>query len=1029
MNMKNLSYFKSFLFTLLLLLSGYVNAQQITIKGNVTESLSGTELPGVNVIIEGTSIGTVTDIDGNYSIDVETPNDILIFSFIGYLPERVELNGKSSIDIVMIEDITSLDELVVIGYGAQKKSDLTGAVSVVDVKEMTKTSNSNMGSMLQGRVAGVNVTSDGQPGADPTIRIRGIGTFNNNDPLYVIDGVIVDGIRDFSPNDVETMQVLKDASAAAIYGSRAANGVIIITTKQGKKNSPLSVAYKGYYGIDKVTQRMPVLGRENYQAIYNHSLTNNDMPIRPGNDPESSVYINNVDTDWQSAGLKTGKRQNHNVAMTGGGNSGTYAVILDYLDSKGTLEGVGPDYTRYSVRSNTTLEKKFFKAGASLTYTHTDQNSLNNTEHSNFSGGASPMINTLTTLIPTMKVYDENGFEGWGTYDPDIHGEDYSLNIIGINSIMEDKVSIDRILANGYGLLKLGELFGLDNYNIDYKLNVSYDKTNAHDFLWIPEFAFSNFYTNNVATLQENSRWFTTGLIENTLNFRGAFGQLNTDIILGQTFQAYDHRRIDGNGQGFSQPYYPKLSNATETSAKSYEEQSYMTSYLGRVNLDYANKYLLTATVRRDGTSRVSKEYRYGVFPSFSAGWKVHNESFFNISKDIISMLKIRGGWGKLGNQAIGPYEYLAVLNRNVVYNFTNTMVQGSTESDIFPQKLLWEEKIMSNIGADMSFFKNKLEVSAEYYNALTDGILVDVQIPLTVGSVDRDLRANAAQIRNTGLEFMVGYKNYDKEFKYDVSVNASTINNTVESLGTDGQPRYGAGSRTIEGQEIGRHYGYVYEGIFQTQDEVDNSAFQTASTAAGDIKFKDISGPDGVPDGIINDDDKYDLGSALPNFTYGINLGCEYKNFDLTVFMNGAAGFLVNDNNYRQLMHTGGGLNWHEDILNTWTPNNTNTDIPRVVYQDPNGNSRDSDRPGWLQKGDYFRIANISLGYTFHKRLLFNTFESVRLYTTVQNLHTFTSYKGFNPDFSNTDAWSPGFNYGSYPLPTTIMFGLNFDF
>lgn len=998
-------------------------AQTSTITGVVTSATDNSPLPGVNVVVKGTTNGTITDNNGKYQISANQ-TDILVFSFIGFLSEEVAITSQQNVDVILVEDIEQLAEVVIVGYGAQRKSDLTGAVAVVDVKEMKKQAEGNMASMLQGRVAGVTVTSDGNPGADPNIRIRGIGTFNNATPLYVIDGVIIDGIRDFSPSDIESMQILKDASAAALYGSRAANGVVIITTKKGKKNQPLNVSYSGYLGIDKINQRMPVLTSQNYQTMYNMSLTNQGMPIRPANDPASDAYISNVDTDWQAEGFETGIRHNHNVAMTGGGETGTYAIILDYLDSKGTLVGFGPDYKRYSARANTTFEKKFFSGGASLVYTHTNQNSLNVTSHSSFSGGSSTMVLTLTSLIPTMKVYDPEQPNGYGTYDVTTQGEDYSLNIIGVNKSLSNIVNVDRVLGNGYGIIKFGDIFDFGKSSLDYKINVSYDKTHCHDYLWIPAFSFSNFYTNNTAVLTEGWREYTNGIVENTLNFKTQISKLKVDALAGQTFQAYSYYNIEGEGQGFSEPYYPKLTNATNSVARSYQEHAFMLSYLGRANMEYDDKYLMTANIRYDATSRVSANYRSGIFPSFSLGWKMHNEPFFAALANYVSELKLRGGWGKLGNQAIGPYEYLAVLNRNQVYSFNNVMVQGSSEDDIFPQKLLWENKTTTNIGADMSFLNRKLDFTIEYYDAFTDGILVDVEIPLTVGSVDRNLRANAAQLSNKGLEFALGFKEREKNFKYNISVNGTTIKNKVISLGQDGQPRYGTASRTIEGQEIGRHYGYKYLGIFKTDDEVAESPFQSASTRAGDIKYADLNN-----DGVINDSDKTDLGSALPKFTYGINLGCEYKNFDLTVFMSGAAGYLVADYNYRVLMHSGGGLNWHQDILNAWTPDNTNTDIPRVVYQDPNANGRDSDRPGWLQKGDYLRVSNITLGYTFPTSVLKNTFKSARLYASVQNIYTLTKYKGFNPAFANTDVWAPGFNGGSYPLPATFLFGMNFDF
>ncbi|MDT8432344.1 MAG: TonB-dependent receptor [Bacteroidales bacterium] len=1012
---------------LLLLLSVVffvAEAQEVTVSGVVYDE-NGLTMPAVNVVEEGTTNGTITGADGSYTLTISDADATLVFSFIGYKDLEEPVNGRRQVDVTMAVDYSNIDEVVVVGYGTQKKSDLTGSVAVVDVDEMKTVSDHNVGNMIRGKVPGVVVTTDGQPGADPTIRIRGFSTFSSAAPLYVIDGIVVEGSpRDLSPGDIESMQILKDASAAAIYGSRAANGVIIITTKQGQKNAPLKFAYTGYLGLDDIYQEIPMLGRQNYQSVYNYSLENNGMDYRPGNDPDSDYYIDDVNTDWQEEAFVTGVRQNHNVAMTGGGENGTYAVILDYLDNKGTMTGVGPNYKRYSVRANNTVEKGIFKAGSYLFYSHTDQTALNVTSAGGFAGGNPAMIIKLLQLIPTMPVRDPSTPSGWGTYDTNIQGEDYSLNIIAVNNLLEDYATVDRMLASGFAELDFGKLLGLNNQSLKYRMNLSYDKTSVHDFRWIPDFVLSTFYTNNVATLDEGWREYTHGLVENLLNYSYVSDDFRLDAVVGQMFQADAFLTVNGHGEEFPKPYYKELSNAAITSSGSYEEASYLSSFLGRVNMDYGDRYLLTATVRRDATSRINRENRVGIFPSFSAGWKLHNEEFFPLGNDIVSQFKLRAGWGRLGNSAIGPYEYMAILNRNSVYNFNGERVIGTSEPSVV-SSLIWETSTTTNIGLDMSFLRNKLDFTVEYYDKLSEDVLVQVNIPQTVGSIDNTPRANAATLRNRGLEFSSTYRNYDHAFKYEISANLSTLNNEVISLNITGQPRYGAAARTVEGEEVGRHFGYVYDGIFQTQEDVDTSAFQTASTAPGDIEYRDLDN-----DGTITEEDRADLGSAIPNIYYGFNVSFSYKGIDFSAFASGAAGYLVADYMYRNLMHSGGGLNWHEDILDFWREDNTNTDIPRVVYQDPNDNFRDSDRPGWLQKGDHLRIQNITLGYTFPETLVQKVdISNLRVYASVQNAWIFSSYKGYNPDFNNPDPFSPGFNGGSYPQPRSVMFGVNFNF
>ncbi len=1011
---------------LLFFLTGFVKGQGFTVSGKVTDALDGAGLPGVSISVEGSTVGTASDFEGKYSLTVPSKETVLVFSYVGYLPESKTVGDLTEVNVVLNQDVMSLDELVVIGYGTQKKSNLTGSVAIVDVEDMMKSSNTNVGTMMQGRASGVTVTTDGEPGADPTIRIRGFSTFGDCAPLYVIDGVATEGsMRDLSPNDIESIQVLKDASAAAIYGSRAANGVVIVTTKKGKKNTPLNISYKGYFGADDVWQRIPLLEREDYQTMVNTSLENNGYSLFPGNDPESDDYIDDVNTDWQDEGFKTGTRQNHNLSLMGGGENITYALITDYYDSKGTLVGYGPDYTRYSVRGNSTMQKGCFSAGTSLFYSHSDANTLSETDDI-VAGGSSPMVVKLLGSLPTMKAYDDENEDGFGHYDTDIHGENYTINIIGYNSMIENTESVDRTLANGWGQIDLGHIFNWENHNIKLKTLVSYDKTEVHVLQFIPEFSLSDFFTNEVASLYEASKEYTRGLIENTISYNGSIGELNMEAIVGQTYTTYNYYLLEADGTGFSEPYYKTMANATSTSANSWTEDIYMASYLGRISLDYKDRYLLQGSMRRDGSSKFKGENRFGIFPSVSAGWKIHEEEWFPVVDDrIVSELKLRAGWGILGNStASDAYSTLATTRANVVYNFNGSVVSGTTEADVVSD-LVWEEKEMSNIGLDMAFFDNKITGSVEYYNSVTHDVILELAIPQSVGSVDVAPYANAATLKNSGLDINLSYRSYVNDFKYEVYGNLATLKNEVVKLNEQGASSINGTCITVVGEEVGQLYGYRYDGLFQTEAEVDAAPFQNALTGPGDIKYKDLDG-----DGTITTDDREVLGSGIPDFTYGIGFNCEWKGIDFSMFGNGAAGFMVYDNLYATLMHSGGGANWHEDILDAWTETNTNTDIPRVIYDDPNGNANISDRPGLLQKGDYFRISNITLGYSLPSSLLDQVnISKARVYATVQNLYTFTQYKGYNPDFNNPDPFYAGYNYGGYPLSRTFMFGVNLDF
>ncbi|KGO94403.1 TonB-dependent receptor [Flavobacterium subsaxonicum WB 4.1-42 = DSM 21790] len=1005
-------------FALILFSVCTVNAQSVTVKGEITSKDDGLGLPGASVVVKGTSNSAATDIDGSYSITANA-NDVLVFSYIGFTPQEIKVGTNTTLNVVLVSEATTLDDVVVIGYGTQKKADITGSVAVVDVGEVLKVSNSDVSQLLQGRSAGVNVTSDGQPGAAPNIRIRGIGTFGDNQPLYVVDGVPVGtSVRDFNPNDIKSIQVLKDASAGAIYGSRAANGVVIITTKRGVKNSPLKIDYSGYYGVDQVAQKIPVLGRQDYQMIVNEKRTNAGLPLIAGNDPSSDLFVDNIDNDWQKIGLKDGTRKNHSFNFSGGGENVTYNASMDYFENKGMFVGNGPSYERYSGRINVTIEKGIFKMSPSLYYTHSFENSLT-FRGDVLTGGRPPLINDLVIAIPTMALYDENNIGGYGGTDSTIH-QTIALNVPGINSLFTNSVEVDRTFAIINPEFKLINSGG---HELTYKLNLSYDKTQARDFSFVPKFEMGYFFGSGKSLLDDNSRIYTTTLVENTINYKKVFGKHDVDVLVGQTYQTNDAVTRTGHSENLPEPYHPVLSNGSNQTSGGSLFNSTLASLLGRVTYSFDDRYLLTATVRRDGSSRFAASNRYGTFPSVALGWKLSNEKFFKVSKDIVSQIKLRGSYGELGNQNIGDYLFQPVINGNILYNFNGATAVGGLQTSVVDENIKWETTTSANIGLDASFLNDALSFTVEYYNKKTTDVLVGVPIPLSTGSINTTPVVNAGSLRNTGIDIEVGY-HYDKgkDFSFDISANASTLKNEVLALGGNNEPIYGTGSKTQVGGKVGEHFGYVYEGLFQSNEEVADHAFQSAATAPGDVKFKDLN-----DDGVIDADDRTFLGSAIPTVTYGFNFAAKYKNLDFTVFASGAAGYYINSSLYRSLMWSTDYINSHEDILDRWTPENTDTNIPRVVANDPNGNARDSNRPGWLQKGDYLRINTVSLGYTL-PNLFGKVIQSIRIYSTVQNLYTFTKYKGFNPDF-NAGVFNPGFDGGTYPRPRTYLFGVQMTF
>jgi len=1006
-----------------IILKGTGEQVALTVKGKVSDA-KGEGLPGVSIRLKGANIGTTTDMNGNYSITLPDGNGVLIFTYIGFTSKEVQVNNQATINVTMADDSKTLEEVVVVGYGTQKKKDITGSVAIVNTSEMKKVSSNDVGQLLQGRTPGVTVTSDGQPGAFPQVKLRGISTFNNSDPLYVIDGVPISGVpRDFNPNDIESLQVLKDASAGAIYGSRAANGVIIITTKQGKKDTPMQVEYSGYYGLDDVWQIMPVTNAHNYQALNNEARLNaSNKGLAPGNDPTSSRYITNINTDWQKEGLKTGSRQNHNLGFSGGGKYSTYNVSLDLFDNKGTFVGNGPTYRRYTGRINSTQEKGRFKFGQSFFYARSRENALV-TADGVLAGGRPPLINDLVFAIPTMPLYDTNRKGGFGGTASDLQ-DAISLNGIGYNSLITNTTDVDRTFLSTYGEVNLLKNNG---HSLKYRVNFGYDVVAARDYTFIPTFNLGYFFINNTARLYDNSRRYENKLIENTLNYQKTFGKHTIDVLVGQMYQKNDLVRRDATAQGFDFEDFPNLRNGAEKLSNSYEEYNGISSYLGRVNYNYGDKYLLTATARRDASSKFGEDYRIGYFPSIAVGWRITKEDFFNVPRSILSDLKLRASWGKLGNENLGNYQNQAVINPGIVYTFDGQRVLGGLQTNVVSETLKWEDRITSNIGLDAQLFNNKLDVSAEYYNSKSRDILVPIPIPLSVGSINSSPIVNAGTLRNSGLEFIATYHSSGKDFKYDISANVATLKNKVLALGNNVTSRIDGAFRTEVGGEVGRHYGFLTDGLFKSQEEINNHPKQFDGASIGDVRFKDISGPSGTPDGVINDYDRTDLGSGIPKFTYGLNFNASYKSFDFTIFASGAGDYLINSRLYRDLMHSGGDANYHEDMLNRYTSVNTNTNVPRLTWEDPNHNWESSDREGWLQNGTFLRINTISLGYALPKKIL-KGINRVRIYATAQNVYTFQKYKGYNPDYTY-GVFTPGLDNGSFPKPRTIMFGVQVGF
>lgn len=1001
--------------TVVLLLLSTVSLQAQTVSGTVTGT-EGEPLIGVSVVIKESSSGTVTDLDGNYSLSVD-PGQVLTFSYTGYATQEITVDGRSQIDVILENDVELLDEIVVVGYGTQRKEDLTGSVSVVNTEELDKQAASDVTQKLQGRVAGVSITSDGQPGAAPNVRIRGVSTFGlgaSAEPLYVVDGFpLAGGIRDINPNDIESIQILKDATSGAIYGNRAANGVVIITTKSGKKNSKFGVNFSSYYGLQTVPQRLPVLDRVGYQTINNELLTNGGQAPVPGNDPSSPDFISDINTDWQDEGYKDGSIQNYNLGLSGGLENINYFVSLDYLDNAGTLTGSGPDYKRYSARVNSEIDLGRVRIGENFYAMRSDENPLFFAGAGTLflPGGRPTLVNDLLQAIPTIPVLDPSREGGFGGADAVIH-QSITLNVPGFNSLVTNKSQVNRLLANLYGELDIID-------GLTFRTSFQYDNTDITDQLFAPQYDLGYFFPRPIAELQVADRSGNSHLIENTLTYKKITGKHDITLLAGQTFQEFNFRQVRTIGSGLEKPYILNLANAATFSVSDNQQPATLASFLGRIAYAYDDTYLLTVNVRRDGSSRFREENRFATFPSIGLGWKLNKT--FNLPESITA-LKLRGGYGELGNQEIGNFRYQSTINRGIPYEFSTGRVIGAATTILVDPGITWETRITSSVGVDLELWDGKLDFTAEYYSNTSEDVLIDLPIPLSNGSL-AGLTTNAGSIRNSGIELSGNWRPSIGDLKLTISPNFYTVQNEVLEIGNL-EIISGTGSRSEVGQPIGQHYGWVYEGIFQTAQEVAEAPSQNPNTAPGDIRFADLN-----DDGIVDDADRQYLGSGMPTYYYGLNISASFRNFDFTIFGQGSGGNLINSNLYRGLMPTSGFTNWHEDILNRWTPQNTNTDVPRVVINDPNNNQRDSDRPGWLQSGNYFRINTISLGYTLDGDFLRKIrMQSARIYATIQNVHTFSAYEGYNPDFQ-AGILNPGFDFGTFPRPTTTMVGVQLKF
>ncbi|GGD66491.1 SusC/RagA family TonB-linked outer membrane protein [Maribacter cobaltidurans] len=970
----------------------------LNISGTVTDA-EGVPLPGASIVISGAQTGTTSDFDGNFEL-ANVPSDaVLIFSYIGYLTQEVNVDNRSTINVTLSEDTNKLDEVVVIGYQTVKRSDIVGSVAVVDTEEMLKAPASNVGQMLQGRAAGVTITSTGNPGASSSVKIRGLNSFSGQDsPLYVVDGMLINSLgADFNPNDIESIQVLKDAAATALYGSRGMNGVIVVTTKKGR-SGPLKIDYDFYYGFQTIAKKLPLTNAAQFIEINNLAYQNN------GDEPQG--LRTGVDTDWQEELFKTGTISEHNLNFSGGAENSNYFISLNYFDQEGAI--VGPEFERYQIRVNSETKRGRFTFGENIAMSRSNQTRVN----------GNPFIDVVW-MLPTIPVYDPDNESGYGYGDD--NNSTFATNPIGLQEHYSNTAVTSKVLGSVYGEF---EIFPF----LKYKLNLGLDYAQIREKYFQRAGALRQ-NTPGASFLEDRHTEFFNILAENTLNYNQTFGKHTISALAGYTTQkdnfAFNYARVENlNGEFWVQD---NGTAAPQTAGR--EEVAGLRSFLGSLNYSYDDKYTLLVNFRRDGSSKFGKDNQYANFPSVSASWRISEEGFME-NNNIFSNLKLRGSWGIVGNQAINNYATQSVLRYNQNYVLNNQVVPGATNLQLVNPNLRWESKTTTNVGLDMGFFDNRLSLTADYYVADVKDLLLAVPIPLSSGNTGGDPLANVGQVQNRGLELSLGYQNSVNDFSYGIQANGTFLKNEVKALVAEAGnlPIFGQGQilRTAIGEPVASFYVLETAGIFQDQAEIDAWGVQP-DAQPGDVKYIDHDG-----NGFINFDDRVVVGKALPDFEYGLNLNVAYKGFDATAFFAGVVGnSIFNEQKWWSQRYDDNANYLVDDVF--WTGPGTSNLIPRPRHLDPTLNpTQNSDR--YVEKGDYFRLKNLQIGYALPEDVIGKIgLSKLRLYLTGQNLFTITDYTGYDPEVvganGNGDFLNRGFDNGNFPSLRSGIMGIQIGF
>ncbi|MFO7370758.1 MAG: SusC/RagA family TonB-linked outer membrane protein [Bacteroidales bacterium] len=1011
----------------LVVLTPKANMQQVAIKGTITDASTQEPLPGANVQIKGTTRGAVADVDGKFSIDTKA-GDILVVSFIGYIAEEIAVTNQTVLDVALTPDVQSLEEIVVVGYGTQKRTEVTGAITSVSSEKLTAIPSATLDQALQGRAAGLTVIANGAPGANPTMRIRGISTVNDANPLYVVDGVIVTTISNISPNDIESIEILKDASTAAIYGSLGSNGVIMVTTKKGKAGKVVA-NFEGYAGVQYSNARYDLMNAEQYQTYATSGAF--AAPVVYTND----AYLdrrNAADTDWQDAIYQKGPMQSYDLSLSGGGENATFRLSAGYLNQRGIVIKTGLE--RYNFRTNSDYKIGRLKIGENLSVSYSTTNPLAD------NGGRS-LLEHAIKMAPYLPVYNEDNLGGFQGPTSSIDGQD-AENPVRIMELNSRKRHTLDIIGNLYGELEL--LKGLK-----FRTNLGLQDQRVTDNQFFPSYNDDNLGGNThqqgFANIIKNRATYSSFLFTNGFTYNTTLADNHNFELLALTeYSAVKGTVLNANSRNAITNKVNELGN-TDVSLGSSSIDWYRISYVGRLNYNFQEKYLFSASYRKDASSRFGKNRRWGRFPAASIGWNVAKESFME-SIPAITSLKLRASWGQAGNDKIRDYSYSSSLTSDMYYVIDGQPVQGTTQGAPENKDLQWEETTMTNIGLDLSLFRNQFTMALEYYMNSSDQLLMLVPTILSNGDWAGNVSKNAGSMETKGFELQLGYNDFEGAFQWSAGLNLGTFKNEVKSLGG---VTYVSGfnfenedlTRCAIGEPAFFFYGWEFDGLFQTAAEAESYMGGTQHTlnaaTAGDFRIKDTNG-----DGEISAEDRTNIGNPFPKMTLGLDLNASYMGFDINVFIAGVYGNKLYNTNIYDLQGMPRLFNAGVEVLDRWDGEGTSNTIPRAGAVAANAQA--STR--FVEDGAYTKLKNVTLGYTLPSSLLKNKLTKLRVYVSAQNLICITDYSGLDPEVGSYSTggtalgvigapattaqnYANGIDVGNYPIPKSIIGGFQITF